>query len=200
MLDPRFAILGAAIDVIGCAHYALLTIKGNTKPNRVTWLLWTTISFIAFAAEIQQGVGFVSLLTFAAGFGPGLVLAASFVNRQSYWHISRLDLACGGLSVLAIILWVSTRTGNIAIIFAITADLLASVPTIIKSYRFPGTESPVTYGLAIIAAIITMATLTKFDLPNLGYPLYILLDCTVLFTLIKFPNLRPHHAYSAKPN
>lgn len=199
MLDPRFAILGAAIDLIGCAHYAFVTLKGETKPNRVTWLLWTTISFIAFAAEVQQGVGFVSLLTFAAGFGPAMVLVASFVNRKSYWRASKLDWVCGGLSALAIILWIITRTGDIAIIFAITADFLASVPTIIKAYRFPETENPVTYGLAVIASIITIGTITKFDVGNLGYPLYIFLDCAVLYVLIKSPQFRIPHAHSTKP-
>lgn len=189
MLDSHFAILAAGVDLIGCTLYAIATIRGQAKPNRVSWLLWTAVSFIAFTAELQQGVGLISLLTFAAGFGPAMVLASSFVNRQSYWHVTILDRICGALSILAIILWVITRTGNIAIVFAILADLLASVPTIIKAYRFPETEKSINYLLAAIAAIIGLLTITKFDLANLGYPLYIFLDCALIFTLTQLPRL-----------
>jgi hypothetical protein len=70
VIDARFAILAAVITVAGNAAYALDTVRGNTQPNRVSWLMWMVAPLIGFAAQVSQHVGLQSLLTFAIGFGP----------------------------------------------------------------------------------------------------------------------------------
>jgi len=156
MINEKFVYLGAIINVIGSSTYAWNTLKGKTKPNRVTWFLWMLIPMIAFFAMIGEGVGLTSLMTFMVGFGPFLVLTASLMNKKAYWKISTLDWWCGGLSVLAVILWLITGTGVIAIILSISADLLASVPTVIKSYRDPSSEHHSVFRNGAISAAITM--------------------------------------------
>src|SRR3989344_6305156 len=96
MLDERFVILGAFINFLGAMSYIISTLKGHTKPNRVTWLLWAAAPMLAFSAQIKQGVGIISLTTFMAGFNPMLILLASFVNKKSEWKITKFDMAFGG--------------------------------------------------------------------------------------------------------
>ncbi|HEY6396548.1 MAG TPA: hypothetical protein VIX82_03735 [Solirubrobacteraceae bacterium] len=50
-------------------------------------MLWTLTPLIAFAAERAQHVGLEALLTFAVGFGPLLVVVASFVDPRAYWKL-----------------------------------------------------------------------------------------------------------------
>jgi hypothetical protein len=183
MLDPRFVILGAILQLYGTAQYAISTYRGHTQPNRITWIMWMLAPLIAFAAEITQGVGLQSLMTFIVGFSPAIVLVASFANRKSYWKITRLDAACGLLSGLAIILWLVTRTGNIAIFFSVLADSLAALPTIIKAFRHPETEHPSVFALGIANAGITLLTIKTWDFANTAFPLYIFL-LNVTFTLL----------------
>jgi len=186
MISQNFVLLGALFNIWGSATYALSTLKGKTKPNRVGWLLWALAPLIAFAVEINQGVGLRSLMTFMVGFGPALVFTASFVNKKAYWKISRLDIVCGALSALALVLWLVTRVGDIAIWLSIASDLLASVPTIVKSWREPETEHPTVFRNGAISAAITLLTVKTWTLANYGFPLYILLDCVVLYVLIRF--------------
>ena len=61
MLDPRFVIFGAAISLIGCGIYAVGTLWGRVKSNRVSWVWWAFAPLIAFAAELASGVGWQSL-------------------------------------------------------------------------------------------------------------------------------------------
>lgn len=82
MLNENFVILGAVIAAIGSLSYLIDTIKGKAKPNRVTFFLWTLAPMIAFAAEIKQGVGMQSLITFMVGFSPLLIFLASFTNKK----------------------------------------------------------------------------------------------------------------------
>ncbi len=39
-------LLGAAIQMVGVVSYLKDTLKGVTKPNRVTWLLWSIAPLI----------------------------------------------------------------------------------------------------------------------------------------------------------
>lgn len=186
MLDERWVIVGAIFSIFGTATYLIDTLKGKAKPNKVTWALWALAPMIAFVAEISQGVGLKSLMTFMVGFGPLLVFIASFINKMAYWKLHKLDLVCGGLSILGLLLWMITRVGNIAIFFSVLADGLASVPTIMKSWRFPQTESSTIFLLSGINATITLLTIDVWNFQHYAFPVYILAINVLLFLLIWF--------------
>jgi len=186
MIDEKFVFVGVILNLIGGLSYLIDTILGKTKPNKVTWLLWALAPLIAFTAEIKQGVGLASLMTFMVGFNPLLIFLASFVNKKSSWKINRFDIACGALSMLGIILWIITRVGNVAILFSIAADALAGIPTVIKSYKAPETESYLIYLMAAVSALITLLTIDVWNFQHWGFPLYILLLAMLIFVLIRF--------------
>jgi uncharacterized membrane protein YsdA (DUF1294 family) len=196
MLDSRFIIFGAFINLIGSAAYAVDTLRGKTKPNRVTWVLWTIAPLVAFGGELGEGVGIQALTTFMAGFCPALILLASFLNKKAYWSITRFDVICGLFSVVALILWAVTRVGNWAIIFSIMADLLAATPTITKAYRVPESESSLAFLMAGITGALTLLTLHNWSFAEVAFPAYIVLICSLLYVLIKFPKLRPKGFYA----
>lgn len=186
MIDEKFVLLGAAIGLYGTLSYIIDTVKGKTKPNRVTWFLWALAPLIASYAQFKQGVGWPAFMTFIVGFSPLLVFIASFVNKKSEWKIGKFDIFCGALSVLGLVLWQITQIGNLAIFFGIMADGLAAVPTIVKSYKAPQTENYQAFFYAGINALITMATLKTWDFATAGFPIYIFSICLILFLLIKF--------------
>lgn len=186
MLNPNFIYLTVVLNLVGIASYVWATIKGRARPNRVSFLLWAVAPLIAFAAELGKGVGIQSLMTFMVGFGPAVVFVASFVNKKAVWQLKKFDYVCGALSLAGLSLWLITGEGNTAIFFAIMADGLAAVPTVVKSFIEPESESPWVFGLSAISAGITMLTIERWDFAHYGFPIYILLICLLLFVLIQF--------------
>ena len=186
VLDERWVIFGAILSFSGTVTYLVETLRGKAKPNKVSWLLWAIAPLIAFGAEISQGVGLQSLMTFMVGFGPLVIFIASFVNKNAYWKLDKLDKVCGVLSVIGLALWLVTRIGNVAILFSIIADGLAGVPTVIKSWRAPETESPTIFLLSGVNAAITLMTIKIWNFEHYAFPVYILLICALLYGLIKF--------------
>lgn len=186
MIDQNFVILGAIINFLGGVSYIKDTLQGKVKPNRVSWGLWSVAVMIAFTAEVSQGVGIQSLATFMVGFVPFLIFIASFFNKKSYWAISRFDLLCGALSIIGLILWYLTKIGNIAIMFSIFADLMAGVPTLIKSYKYPETENWIEFMSSFISVFIAMLTFKIWTFAYYGFPLYIFFFDLAAFILIKF--------------
>lgn len=186
MINENFLYVGLVITALGGLVYLIQTIRGKVQPNRVTWFLWGAAPLIAFSAQVDQGVGPQSLLTFILGFGPMLIFLASFLNKKSYWKVNKLDFVFGGFALLGLVLWQITGVGNIAIFFSILADGLAAVPTIIKSYHHPETENAFGYYTAAIGGTITLLTITDWNFQTFGFPLYVVVVCTILTLLIQF--------------
>jgi len=186
MINQNFVILGAIIAAAGSLSYLIDTLKGKVKPNRVSFLLWSLAPLIAFFAEVKQGVGIQALMTFIVGFLPLTIFIASFVNKKAVWNLTGFDLMCGALSIIGLVLWFITKSGNIAIIFSILADGLAAMPTIVKSFNYPETESAWPYFASTISAILTLLTVKVWNIANIAFPLYIVLITLVIFSLVHF--------------
>jgi hypothetical protein len=186
MIDQNFVIIGVILQILGSWTYFVDTIKGKVKPNKVSWLLWSIAPLIAFAAMIKQGVGITALATFVVGFVPLVIFIASFVNKAAKWDIGKLDIICGILSIVGLILWLVTKVGNIAIFFSIVADGLAAIPTIVKSYRFPETENSTVYFFGVINAVIALLALQEWNFQSFSFPIYLFFVDLIIACLIKF--------------
>lgn len=115
-----------------------------------------------------------------------IILLASFINKKSEWKIGKLDIICGTLSLLGLILWQVTKIPNLAIVFAILADGLAATPTIVKSYTNPETENAIAYFTAGISSIIAILTIKTWRFENFGFPFYLFSVTFILYVLIQF--------------
>jgi hypothetical protein len=186
MISEKFIYIGALFNLMGSSTYAVSTVRGHTKPNRVSWFVWSLAAFVAFSAQVSQGVGLRSLTTFMVGFGPLVIFLVSFVNRKSYWRVTKFDLACGGFSLLALVLWQVTGIGNVAIALSIAADVLATVPTLRKGFKYPASEHPLPFLTGFLSAGITLLTLKAWSFSSGGFALYILLVSGALFALVYF--------------
>ena len=185
MINENFIYLALVFNVIGNISYLIAVLKGQAKPNKVTWFLWALAPLIAFAAQVSQGVGLTSLMTFAIGFGPALVFLASFLNKKSEWKISKFDLSCGSISILAIVFWFITKDAMVALILSLIADAVACIPTLIKSWYFPETEEYKAYLFAGVSALITTLTISEWNFETYAFPIWTLLICLVFVILIK---------------
>jgi len=184
MLNENFVYVSILLSSIGGAIYLYLTIKGKVKPNKVTWFLWGAIPMIAFFAQIKEGVGIQSLLTFIVGFIPFLIFFASFLNRKAFWKVTKFDIICGMFSLLGVIFWLATGVGVLAILFSIIADAIAGIPTVVKSIKEPETESYIAFFLTTIGTTITLLTIDNWNFATYSFPIYLLFINAFLAFLI----------------
>jgi hypothetical protein len=200
VISVNWVYLGTAIAALGTAVYLRDTLRGTTKPNRVTWLLWAIAPLLAAAVEFDQGVGVRALPTFMVGFMPLLVFVASFHNSASVWKIRRLDYACGAMSIVGTAVWLATRNGVLAISAAILADFLAGIPTLMKSWSHPETETVYSYVGAVISMAIVLLTIDHWTFDVAAFPIFIVCVASVEVVLVGFePGPRLARARKARP-
>ena len=184
MIDPRFVWLGALLSIGGAIRYAVLTLRGRTRPNRVTWALWALAPAIGFLAQLDEGVGLPAVLTLSIGVGPAVVLASSFANPAAYWRVGRFDLACGAVSLAALVVWVGLDAAGPAVLVAVLADAVAAVPTVRKAWTHPETEHPVAFALGGVNGLVALLTIDRWEPVAWAFPAYIALIGTGLAMVV----------------
>jgi len=168
-------LLSAAISVAGAVAYIRDTLAGRSKPNRVSWSMWALAPMIGTAAALYAKADpWATTRIFLAGFMPLLVFLASFANQKSYWKLSFFDLLCGSFSVLALLVWGVTDSSRAAILLAAIGDGFASLPTIFKAWRFPETETGVTYLASFLSVLIVLPSIPVWNIENASFQVYLL--------------------------
>jgi hypothetical protein len=180
----HIVLLGAAINLVGTVPYLRDTLSGDSKPNRVTFLMWSVAPLIGTVAALSDGVRWSVLPVFMAGFCPFTIFLAAFRNRESRWQLGRFDYACGALSALALVVWGATHRPILGIVLAITSDACAALPTIRKSWTDPQTETPSAYAAMAVASATSFPAIPVWRFSEYAFPAYLTAIGLALFLII----------------
>lgn len=173
--NHALVIISSLIIMGGAYAYIRDTIKGATKPNKVTWGMWSIAPLISAIAALSANVDpWSTVRIFLAGLLPLLIFICSFFNEKSYWKLQKFDYACGISSLLALIVWSLTSSPSFAILFAILADIFAGIPTFKKAWTHPETETPTIFFAGLISASLIFPTLETWDIEHAGFLIYLL--------------------------
>jgi hypothetical protein len=183
VLGSEFLIFAVILRVLSGLDYLLATLSGQAKPNPVTWLFWGLAPLVAFLAQIEKTIEPSAWVTLALSAGPLLIFVVSLTKGRR-WKVGPFDILCGASAGIGIVLWQITSDPVMAIIFGILADILGGIPTIIKSYKVPGSEKATPYLLSVCSMVLTLATIQSWRFVDYAFPVYILLINVLLFVLI----------------
>ncbi|MEI7765173.1 MAG: hypothetical protein WCI93_01145 [bacterium] len=184
MLSEKIGYIAVLIQLIGVSFYIRDMLRGNTKPNLVSWVVWALAPLIGSWLSVKAGAGLSVLPVFMAGFNPILVIIIAFVIKKGYWKITKFDIYCGVLAIFALFLWFLTNNFALSILFAIISDLLASIPTIVKSWNYPDTETSATYFGGIIANIVGLLIIKNWIFSIYALGLYfIVVNIIIVFAI-----------------
>jgi len=175
MLPEKIIFVGVAINLFCSIWYIKNIIYGGTKPNLVSWFIWMLAPFVGVFLLLKAGAGLSSLGVFWAGFGPFLVIIFCLFKKNAFWKIQLFDIVCGLFSVMALVLYVITHNLAVSIIFAILSDFLAYIPTYIKSWKYPETETGSTYIGGVINNTLALLIIKNWVFAIYSFPLYLVL-------------------------
>ncbi|MDO8435472.1 MAG: hypothetical protein Q7S89_02210 [bacterium] len=178
-------VLSAILSLTGSVAYIRDIFRGKSKPNLVTWGLWGFAPLIATGAALSAHADlWATVRIFMAGFGPLLVFLVGFFVPQSYWKLSKFDYACGGLSLIALFAWLGVHSPLTSILLAAIADLFATLPTIIKAWRYPETETVYTYFIGLFTASMVIPAIPVWNIENSAFQIYLLIANASLFIIV----------------
>ena len=177
-----FGIIGGILQLVASAPYVRDILKGTTRPQRSTWTIWTTLSFVVLASQWASGATWSLTLTIAQAIS----CAAIFVLAipRGVGGLSRIELIMFGIAGLGIVGWLVTDDPVLATCSVVVADLIAVGLMLPKTYRQPSTETVSTYAIGVVSTIFALAAVGSLDVALLIYPVYILLADAAVVALI----------------
>lgn len=141
---------------------------GRTKPHAFTWLIWTSLTAIGFAAQIADDGGPGAWVTGFTAAVSVLIFATSLFRGER--NITRSDWACLLGAGLAAVLWGVTDNALLAVILVSVIDALGFAPTFRKSFHRPHEETLITYELSGIKFVLALIALDNFTAVTAFYP------------------------------
>lgn len=184
-MQTLFIIISSALILVNPIIYARAMFKGRAKPHRTTLFVLATITLISAVALYAQGDKVAIYLAAAQSLQSIFLFILSIKLGMGGWE--RTDIACLLIAVVGIILWKSTDNPLLGLYFSIIADFAGTIPTIIKTIRYPQTEILSYFLIDVFAALLSVFALNSLAIAESLYPVYILLINLLLTFIMIFP-------------
>ena len=154
-------ILSGVIALYSSYEYIKDILKGNTKPHRIAWIIFITLSGISFFAQLAEGAT-NSLWVPAVLFTQAIIIFALSIKR-GIGGFSTYNIISLVLSVLIMIVWVITKSPAIAIMCTVSVNTIGKIMVAIKVYKLPHSEYLPTWLYSVVASILSAMAVGKMD-------------------------------------
>ena len=186
MTFPQLLVVVSVLLMVwGAYDYLRDTLAGKTKPNRVSWSLWALAPLISLGAAFDANADvWASIRVLVGGVVPAVIFLASFINKNSYWRLGRFDWFCGGLSLAALVFWQLADSPLVAVLLATAANTLATIPTLVKAWNYPETESRLIFITSFTSAILIIPAIPVWTIANSAFQIGLMLTTGALLVAI----------------
>lgn len=167
-----FGILSGLVGLVGFAPYIRDTWRGETSPERCSWLIWSVLGAVAFFSQLHEGA--TQSLWFASTQVSATILVFLLSVRNGTGDFfCPTYIAALGCATVGLIAWYFTDSAVYALMLTIGVSLLGGVMTVRKAYLSPGTETVSAWVIVWVSAVLAMCSVGKLDWVLLAYPLYL---------------------------
>jgi hypothetical protein len=154
--------------------YVFNCLRKKITPSVLSWFGWACLMGTSLVSQIVSK-GWQWSMTGIASSAVGCLVIAGVAWLSGNFSFRRSDLGflvaglgCVGIYVVSDNPWMTT-------VFAIIADGLLGIPTIVKAYREPALERSVAWLLGVLSSMLALIICIHHDLIYMLFPAYLLL-------------------------
>jgi hypothetical protein len=169
-----FAILSFVLSFGAAIPYTFDILKGKAKPARSTRVLFLLLIAVTLVVQSREFTSGVLLLTLGE-LCTQLVLFVLSI-KHGIGGLARLDLICYGAFFISLSAYLLTQNARLSLTLLVLTDLIAFLPTIVKIWRDPTTDTWLFFMVGgVAAAIASLLARNGNSYTEIVFPLYILL-------------------------
>jgi hypothetical protein len=184
----REFLSGAAgfIFTLGFIPYIIAILRGQTKPAKVSWLMWAALDSITLAGMLSAHT--VNGQIIGAVAGAWIIVILAFVYGKPGW--STLDLGCFVGGIIGLVLWQVTKNPVAAIIMAQFSTFVVSFPTFKTAWSTPQHEDKTAWTIYWSSCVVTILTMPRLSWADSAQPVtFFVIESVVMYALFIRPKL-----------
>ncbi len=148
-----------------------LKLKGGNRPHQVSWLIWTLLQLVIFISSRQQGASATTWIVLMYLVGSALTAILLFKYGERSWK--PLDVVCGVLGGVSLLLLLVVKVPVWTLALAITTDGLAAIPTVVGVTKNPADEPRFGWTIFLVGALINLFAIQTWNFQEAGFTLYL---------------------------
>lgn len=161
--------------------YIISIFNGKTRPNLAGWLLYEVAMVLIVISSWKLGVSTTLYPAIVNCIMQFIIILLCF--RFGFVRFTYFDIVFFTISGVSIILWKYTDNAFTALILNIIVDASGSASIAHKIWKNPGTETPITWTIALMSGIINTFAITSFTPEQYILPTYIILANLIILIL-----------------
>lgn len=193
MIDVNaiFGTFSILLMTLGAIPYIIDIHLGRVRPHIMSWLGWSAITTLGASAMMAGGASWSTSIIWANSLICLFIAIYSALRRAGVWSTTIYDYLFFILGIIGLILWQVLDLPLVALICAILADLSFGIPTIIKTYKDPTSETMTPWIFSTLSGIFSLFAVSTFAFYDVAYPAYLFFyDATILLIVLKIISKR----------
>lgn len=175
--------IAIALTFIAFIPYIRSILKDEIKPHVFSWVIWASVTFIVFFAQLSDGggagawpIGISGLIT--------LYVAVLAYSKKSNLMITKKDWLFFSVAMTALPFWYFTSNPLWAVAILTTVDLIGFAPTFRKSYHQPYEEQLLFFVLMASRNLISIVALENYSLTTILFPAATAFACILFIQMV----------------
>lgn len=176
------------LSIVCVVPYITSTIKGETKPHRVTWWVLSVLSFMMSVNQFLAGGGNTVWVPLCGAIGQLVLAVLSIRYGEGGW--STLDRICTTGVLISAAILVLFNSPTLALSLNLGIDFLAFLPTLDKARRSPETENFTCWLLYFVGSVINLFAVESWSSTATVLPIYLVLAQGLMVLILMYPYLQ----------
>ena len=184
MLYKEFlSIVAIILTFVAFIPYIRSIQQGITKPHVFSWIIWASVTFIIFLAQLSDNAGAGAWPIGISGIIT-LYVALLAYSKKSDTMITGKDWIFFAAAMSALPFWYFTSNPLWAVAILTTVDLIGFAPTFRKAYHYPNEEQLLFFALMACRNFISIMALEHYSLTTVLFPAATGLACILFIKLV----------------
>ena len=177
------SIIAIALTFIAFIPYIQSIHQGKTKPHAFSWIIWASVTFIVFLAQLADKGGAGAWPIGVSGLITLYVAILAYLKKSDI-IITKKDWLFFITAMTALPFWYFTSNPLWAVVILTTVDLIGFALTFKKAYHRPYEEPLIFFILMASRNLISIMALENYSLTTILFPAATALACIVFIQMV----------------
>jgi hypothetical protein len=138
-MTELLGLLAGIIGIVGYIPYIRDVLKGSTKPERASWIIWSLEYAVLFVAQLKSGA--TESLWVIGLQVIGVIIISVLSLHYGLGGLDRSNIILFVCVGVALTLWYFTKNPTLTILLLVAVEMIGTILTARKVYRRPGSET-----------------------------------------------------------